>query len=115
MPKDKEYTVKESRIREFAKQCTGNREAMKMLFPEALESKERDITGELEAHIMADKQGGYYFMLDLKVGGLNVLMSDSACEMKNGVLVVRFFPCSESNYKVTTTSDGNFKVVRVTE
>ena len=51
MSEYKDYTVKESRIRELARQCPEYAKAMKVLFPEALKEEPHYITDGIEAEV----------------------------------------------------------------
>ena len=51
MSKDKDYTVKGSRIRELAGECPEYAKAMRILFPEALEEGLHYITDEVAVHL----------------------------------------------------------------
>ena len=105
MSEDKVYEVRESRIRTLAEKCPDYKTAMQILFPDAFESQERDVTKEIQFEYV----GNDFFVI--KHNGQEVARQWCLTKVEDRQLIITFALSSEK-YHFFVTADRNWRLIK---
>ena len=107
---DKTHEVKESRIKELAEECPDYKKAMEVLFPEAFEEREENITPEIEWRLEKGLNGGCFLWGDHK--GQHIAFVNPTHDYQPNEVGVRILDTLQRKYKVEYVSGHTFKIIK---